>query len=101
MLNRSRKSFVVSKTSSSCIGFAASIVVRDVDVIAGESITSFDVCRINLCDSLNATIYWSVFSFLFHLTPYHILLDKRCFDVTRFVFYRARIYHARIVNNLL
>jgi len=44
-------SFVVSKTSS-FVGFAALIIVRGVD--ADESITSFDVCRINLCDSLNA-----------------------------------------------
>jgi len=31
------ESFVVSNTSSSFIGFTASIVVRGVDVIAGES----------------------------------------------------------------
>jgi len=45
--------FVVSKTSSS-VDFAA-LIKRGVDVIIGESTTSFDVCRINLCnDLLNA-----------------------------------------------
>jgi len=53
MLNR-RREWIVHGFKN--IGFAASIVVRGADVITGESITSFDVCRINLCDSLNA---WS------------------------------------------
>jgi len=34
--------------------FCSFNVVRGVNVVAGESITSFDVYRINLCDSLNA-----------------------------------------------
>jgi len=55
MSNRRPKQIVRDfETSSSFIGFAALIVVRDVDVIADESLTSFDVCRINLCDSINA-----------------------------------------------
>jgi len=67
ILNVVNESFMISNKFSTFIGFIASIVVRDLDVIAGESITSFDVCRINLCNSLNA---WStdVFSrFLFIL----------------------------------
>jgi len=69
---------MVSNISSSFIGFTVLIVVR-VDVIASESITSFDVRRINLCDSLNV-IYRDIFSFPLHLTPYYVLLRKR-FDV--------------------
>jgi len=61
MLKRRRERIVrgFENFFSSFIGFTASIVVRGVDVIAGESITLFDidtffVCHINLCDSLNA-----------------------------------------------